>query len=99
MRAVAARFPPPPGFAPRDGDVAVYRPGGGRDYAILNATDHKGRPLDVHCPAQAADRALLAVSDAETLARQYFESAEAALQARQRCGGKPKCSGKYKRPN
>ena len=76
MRAVAARFPPPPGFAPRDGDVAVYRPGGGRDYAILNATDHKGRPLDIVCPADRAPEWMLPIASADALVQDYFTHAK-----------------------
>ena len=76
-------------------DELLYSPGDARRYAHLNATDHKGRRLDVICPASEAAPPLLEVSDAATLAKQYFESAEAALEVARRGGDLLH----YKRPN
>jgi hypothetical protein len=106
LRAVAQRQPqaraqaraqpqPRHAVATSDGDELIYRAGDGRGYVLLNGTDHKRRPLSVHCPARGASVALLEVSSAETLAKQYFESAEAALEVRRRGGN----LRRYKRPN
>jgi len=76
LRTTAAEQPDASALEPADGDVPVYRRGGSWAYSVLNATDHKGRRLDVVCPAAAADRALLEVSPAANVARQYVESAE-----------------------
>jgi len=95
LRTTAEEQPDASALEPAEGDVPVYRRGGSRAYSVLNATDHKGRRLDVVCPAAAADHALLEVSPAATLARQYFESAEAALEVAQRRGN----LRRYTRPN
>lgn len=90
MRGAAEVAVDPPPEAPSDDDELVYRARAVRRYAQLNSTDHKGRLLDVSCPAKTADHSLLAVSSARTLVRQYYESADAALKAK---------TAKYRRPN
>ena len=81
--------------APASDDELIYKSGAVGQYVHLNGTDHKGRRLDVHCPASEAAQELLEVSDARTLARQYFESANAALEVARRGGN----LRRYKRPN
>ena len=81
--------------APASDDELIYKAGAAGQYVHLNGTDHKGRRLDVHCPASEAAQELLEVSDARTLARQYFESANAALEVARRGGN----LRRYKRPN
>lgn len=76
-------------------DELIYDVGRPRRYTHLNATDHKGRPLDIVCPAAEAAAPLLAVSDSAALVRQYYESAEAALDVARRGGD----LRHYKRPN